>query len=359
MLSSKDRAQILDVIKTAKDARVIYRANALNLRHKGLSAAEVADFLEITPRTVFNIQSNYAEGGLSKALYDDPRPGAPVQFDARVKSKIVALVCSDPPEGFDHWTLDLIKESAEKNKYTDSISREAIRIILQEHDLKPWQQKSWCVPALDDEFIRKMEDVLEVYARPYDDANPVICIDEKPLQLLDEVRPASGVLPGKVKKVDYEYKRNGTANVFCAVEPKTGVYVNSVTKNRKAKEFAKFISQIERKYHSAMKIVLVMDNLNIHCEKSLTDFYGVEKGKALWSRFEVHYTPKHGSWLNQAEIAINMYARQCLGKTRVPDMDILKKRTNAWVKYINRKNVTINWKFSCKYAREKFGYDSV
>ncbi|HSW70548.1 MAG TPA: IS630 family transposase [Gammaproteobacteria bacterium] len=356
MLNSKDREQILDVIKSAKDAKVIYRANALNLRHKGLSAAEVADFLEITPRTVFNIQRNYAEGGLAKALHDDPRPGTPVQFDAHIKSKIVALVCSDPPEGFDRWTLDLIKEEAEKNKYTESISRETIRIILREHDLKPWQQKSWCVPSLDEEFIKRMEDVLKVYEQPYNAEIPVVCVDEKPIQLLDEVRPASGLSPGKVKKIDYEYKRNGTANVFCAVEPKKGLYINSVTKNRKAKEFAKFISSVEKKYRGAKKIILVMDNLNIHCEKSLVDFYGTEKGKQIWSRFEVHYTPKHGSWLNQAEIAINMYARQSLGKTRIPDIELLKKKTTSWVKYINRKKVIIQWKFNRSDAREKFDY---
>ena len=114
MLKSKDREEILEIIKTAKDARVIYRANALNLRTKGLSAAEVADFLEITSRTVFNIESSYERGGLEKALYDDPRPGTTAQFDNRIKSKIVALVCSSPPEGFDRWTLDLIQEHSNK-----------------------------------------------------------------------------------------------------------------------------------------------------------------------------------------------------------------------------------------------------
>lgn len=356
MLKPRDREQILQIIKTATDARVIYRANTLNLRHKGLSAAEIADFLEITSRTVFNIESNYEEGGLEKALYDDPRPGAPVQFDDRIKSKIVALVCSNPPEGFDRWTLDLIQEHSVKNGIVDSIGRDTVRVILQEHDLKPWQQKSWCVADLDDEFIERMEDVLKVYEKPYNESRPVICVDEKPIQLLDDVRPSSGIVPGEVKKVDYEYKRNGTANVFCAVEPKAGVYINKVTDNRSAAEFAKFLGSIERRYDSAEKIVLVMDNLNTHKEKSLVDFYGEHEGKRIWSRFEVHHTPKHGSWLNQAEIAINMYSRQCLGKTRIPDTETLRKRTVAWNKIVNRRNVTINWEFTRKDAREKFNY---
>ena len=140
MLKPRDREEILRIIKTETNARIIYRANALNLRHKGLSAAEVADYLEITCRTVFNIQRNYEEGGLESALYDDPRPGTPPKFDDRVKSEIVALVCSDPPEGFDRWTLDLIQEHSIKNGIVSTISRDTIRVILREHDLKPWQQ---------------------------------------------------------------------------------------------------------------------------------------------------------------------------------------------------------------------------
>lgn len=356
MLDIEDREEILRIIKFSKDARVIYRANTLNLRHKGLSAAEIADFLEITPRTVFNIQKNYEEGGLEKALHDDPRPGTPPKFDDRVKSQIVAIVCSTPPDGFDRWTLDLIKDKSIKSNVAESISRETIRVILQEHDLKPWRQKSWCVPDLNDEFIERMEDVLAVYEEERTSSKPLICIDEKPIQLLSDVRPESGIAPGEIKKIDYEYKRMGTANVFCAVEPKAGIYINKVTENRTGREFAKFLAFIERKYSDADKIVIVMDNLNIHRLTSLEKMYGKEKAKKIWDRFEVHYTPKHGSWLNQAEIAINMYSRQCLGKTRVPDIALLNKKTKAWINYINRCQVKINWKFTREKARKKFDY---
>lgn len=356
MLKPKDKKKILKALKKSTDARVIYRANALNLRSKGLSAAEVGDFLEITSRTVFNIEKNYKEGGLDKALYDDPRPGSPPKFDDSIKSQIVALVCSDPPEGFDHWTLQLIQEKAIKTGIVDGISFETVRVILEEHDLKPWRQKSWCVPELDDDFIDSMEEVLKVYERPHASDNPVVCIDEKPIQLIEDTRPPSGCLPGKDKKVDYEYKRKGTANVFCAIEPLQGVYLNRVTENRKSPEFAKFLSSVERRYKDADKITLVMDNLNTHKEKSLIDFYGEEEGRRIWSRFEVHYTPKHGSWLNQAEIAINIYSRQCLGKTRIPDIETLRKRTRAWNRVVNSRKVKIKWKFSVQKAREKFNY---
>jgi transposase len=356
MINEADKQELIQVIRRSTEPRTICRANALNMRSKGLSAAEVADFLEITSRTVFNIERNYLEGGLAHALIDDPRPGAPKKFDSRIEAHIVATVCSDPPEGFDRWTLELLRDRVMKEKIVTNISKEAIRLILREHDLKPWQQKSWCVPSLDEEYISKMEDVLEVYERPADPNRPLVCLDEKPIQLLEDVRPASGLKNGKARRQDFEYKRNGTANVFCAVAPHEGSYINLVTKNRKGKEFAKFVSSLSRRYINAEKIVLVMDNLNIHSKKSLTDFYGDVKGSELWNRFEVHYTPKHGSWLNQAEIAINVYARQSLGSTRIPDIESLRKRTAAWNRIANQKKVKIVWTFNRVKAKEKFGY---
>jgi len=318
--------------------------------------AEVADYLEISVRTVCNIEDHYAAGGLDRALHDDPRPGAPVQFDARVKSHVVATVCSEPPEGFDRWTLELIRERVIEREVVERISTETIRLILQEHDLKPWRQRSWCVPRLDPEFIARMEDLLALYARPTDPRRPLVCLDEKPIQLLEEVRPSSGLLPGCGQRVDYEYKRNGTCNVFCAVEPQRGRYFTEVTARRTAADFSRFLATLAEQYPASEKIVLVLDNLNTHRRESLLASLGEEGGSQLWERFEVHYTPKHGSWLNQAEIAINIYARQCLGRSRIPDPETLRKRTQAWTAIVNRKQVTIKWHFTTKEARQKFDY---
>ena len=328
----------------------------MNLRSKGLTLIEVADYTEVTTRTVINIEQNYELGGLDKALKDDPRPGAPIRLGDRIKSYIVATVCSDPPEGFDRWTLELIRENVEEKGVVDRISLESIRMILQEHDLKPWRQQSWCIPTLDEDFIAAMEDVLKVYQRPYNPSKPVVCLDEKPIQLLDHIRPPSGMTLGKTRKVDYEYERRGSCNVFCAVEPLVGRYFNEVTPRRTKDDFAQFVIQIEKQYRSANKIVLVMDNLNTHGVNSLIKHMGEPKAQKLWNRFEVHYTPKHGSWLNQAEIAINIYARQCLGKSRIPSIEILRKKTKAWNTVINAKEVTINWAFTKEDARRKFGY---
>ena len=348
--------KVTEVIKTGGSGRLFSRAMTLKMKDKNYTNIEIADLLDITPRTVINICGNYLENGLDSALNDDPRPGRPIIFDDRIKSQIVALVCSDPPEAFDRWTLELLQENVVKNKIVDEISKEKIRIILQEHDLKPWQYEMWCIPELDKEFIHRMEDVLDIYERPRDEKFPVICIDEKPIQLLEDKIEPKPLGEGKPKRIDYEYERNGTANIFMSVEPKQGDFHAKVTENRKADEFAKFLSQTEKKYPAAEKIILIMDNLNTHKEKSLIDFYGDEEGRRIWNRFEVHHTPKHASWLNQAEIAIGMYSRQCLGNRRIGDIVDLRKKTNAWVKAINSKNITIEWKFTKTKAKEKFGY---
>ena len=349
--------QIHSVIKTSTSAREISRAHCLNMRDKGLSAMEVAEFLLITPRTVFNVCAAYEECGLERALKDEPRSGRPEEFDARVKSYLVATVCSDPPEGFDRWTLDLLKEKLEQEKIVQSIGRESIRVILQEHDLKPWQQRMWCVPVLNEEYIKRMEQVLDLYELPHNPQVPVVCVDEKPVVLHADSRAAIPMSEGKPKRVDYEYVRNGTANVFCGVEPKVGVYFNKVTPTRSGAEFALFLAEVAHHYPDAKKIILVMDNLGTHKEQSLINLFGEDEGRKLWARFHVAYTPKHASWLNQAEIAIGMYQRQCLAGTRIPEMPMLEKKTAFWNKAINSKKATINWTFSKLDAREKFDYE--
>src|SRR5246127_376724 len=153
----------------------------------------------------------------------------------------------------------------------------------------------WCVAELDAEYLRKMEDVLAVYEKPYRAAEPVVCFDEKPVLLHADVRPSLPMRPGRVARRDNEYQRCGTANVFCAVEPKAGRHFTFPTPNRCGGEFAQVSCELARHYPSARTIHLVVDNLNIHHCKSLTDHYGREVGSKLWQRFTVHYTPTHGS----------------------------------------------------------------
>jgi transposase len=214
----------------------------------------------------------------------------------------------------------------------------------------------WCVAEWNPEYIEKMEDVLAAYEKPYHPAQPVVCLDEKPIALRADVRLSTPAAPGRIAKRDNEYKRCGTANVFCAVEPKVGRHFTLPTRHRSAREFAKALDTIGSSYPSAKTIHLVMDNLNTHGRKSLTDYFGEKKGGALWKRITVHYTPKHGSWLNQAEIENSLFSRQCLGKRRIPTLGILRRESRAWNCKVNRLRVRIDWQFTRKKARAKFNY---
>ncbi len=214
----------------------------------------------------------------------------------------------------------------------------------------------WCMPELDDEYIEKMEAVLETYEKPLNPDEPVVCFDEKPVTLHADVRAPERAAPGQVAKQDGEYERCGTANVFCAVEPKAGRHFTFPTPDRSGAEFAQVIVKVAAQYPTAKTIHLVMDNLNIHCKKSLTDYYGEAAGTAIWDRFTVHYSPKHGSWLNQAEIEIGIFSRQCLGTRRIPDLKKLKREARAWNRRVNRARLKIKWTFDRKAARKKFRY---
>jgi DDE superfamily endonuclease len=214
----------------------------------------------------------------------------------------------------------------------------------------------WVVADLDDDYIAKMEDVLETYERPYDPEQPVLCLDEKPVTLHADVRPPSAAQPGREARRDNEYERCGTANVFCAVEPKRGRHFTFPTPDRSGFEFAQVAVRLALAYPAAKTIHLVMDNLSSHRQKSLATVFGAEMAAEIWERFTVHYTPTHGSWLNQAEIEIGIFSRQCLGKRRIPDLKTLRREAKAWNRRMNRDRVKIDWKFDRKTARRKFGY---
>jgi len=202
-----------------------------------------------------------------------------------------------------------------------------------------------------------MEDVLDVYEKPYNKDEPVVCLDEKPVQLFaNKNAEIPARKPGQIAKQDYEYVRCGTANIFTAVEPEAGKRITKVTKKRKGADFAKFLNQVSHAYPDAKTIHLVMDNLNTHTLKSLIRFYGDKQAKNIWSRFTLHYTPKHASWLNQAEIDINVLTAQCIRGRRIPDITQLRSKVRAWNRSVNKKKMKISWKFTKKKAKKKFRY---
>lgn len=198
-----------------------------------------------------------------------------------------------------------------------------------------------------------MEDVLDVYERPYDAMRPVVCMDEKPYQLLGEIRDSWAMRPGDNKKVDSEYVRNGTCSIFAFIEPLGGKHHTSVRERRTATDWAEEIRYlVDTMYPAAEKIVLVMDNLNTHRMASLYKKYAPEEARRILKKLEIHYTPKHGSWLNVAEIELNVMTRQCLNR-RIDNIDELRKELSAWETKRNQLQAKVQWQFSNEKARVK------
>lgn len=198
-----------------------------------------------------------------------------------------------------------------------------------------------------------MEDVLDLYEEPYDEKFPVVCFDEKPYQMLQDILMPLPTTKGRVKRQDYEYKRKGVCNIFVAVEPRAGKRFVSVCEKRKKEDFALFIRElIEQHYPQAVKVRLVMDNLNTHTLGSLYHSFPPEEARELVKKIEPHYTPKHGSWLNMAEIEISALTRQCL-KRRLGSIEEVRDELEECVKDRNMRNKAICWSFSLEKAREK------
>jgi hypothetical protein len=224
----------------------------------------------------------------------------------------------------------------------------------QKNELKPHLKDYWVIPPEQDaEFVCAMEDVLDVYQRDYDPQRPVVCLDETSKQLVKETRPPVPAAPGRPERIDYEYERNGTANLFLVTEPMVGERYVTVTKRRTAVDFAEVIRDlVDKRYPEATKIVLVMDNLNTHKAASLYEAFEPTEARRLAERLEIHYTPKHGSWLNLAEIELSILNRQCLDR-RIGTAEGLKQEVRAWQRSRNNACGTVDWQFTTADARIK------
>jgi hypothetical protein len=198
-----------------------------------------------------------------------------------------------------------------------------------------------------------MEDVLDIYKTPYNEKRPVVCMDESSKQLTKETQSPIPPKPGATTRYDTEYERNGTSNIFIACEPLTGKRQVKITDRRTKVDWADFIRELtDKHYPDAEKIVLVMDNLNTHAGSSLYEAYPPKEAKRILDKLEIHYTPKHGSWLNIAEIELSHLSRQCLDR-RIPEKEILISEVNAWCKMRNEEKAVVNWQFTTEDARIK------
>jgi hypothetical protein len=237
----------------------------------------------------------------------------------------------------------------------ETISDETVRRRLNEMDLKPWQKKMWCIPKVDAEFVARMEDVLDLYAQAPDSTRPVVCFDETPRQLIGEARVPVKAKPGQPARVDYEYVRNGTANVFMFVDVNKPWRHAKVTDQRTCNDFAECMRDlVDEHYPEATCIRVVLDNLSTHSAAALYKAFTPEEARRILRRIEFHFTPKHASWLNMVEIEIGVMASQCLAR-RIDSKSKLIFEIAAWEQQRNAAGARINWMFTVERARQKMG----
>jgi transposase len=360
-LTPEQREELSHMISTGKaSARQLTHARILLKADQGphgprWSDSQIQQALEVSPATVARVRKRCAQAGVQEAIL--PVSAQRVRsrrLDGSQEAYLIALACSAPPEGCVRWTLRGLADQLVELGYVDTVSHETIRQVLLANAIKPWIHKQWCIPtAPDAEFVFHMEDVLEVYTRPYDPARPLVCMDEINTQLLAETREPLLMEPGKTRCEDYEYERHGVCNVFLACEPLVGQRSTMVASHRTKLEWAQFIRRLsDEQYPTAEKIVLVMDNLNTHTLAALYEVFPVAEARRLARRFEVHYTPKHGSWLNMAEIELSALDRQCLSQ-RLASLEIATRQVAAWTRRRNHQQVTINWRFTASDASIK------
>lgn len=220
--------------------------------------------------------------------------------------------------------------------------------------MKPWLNQSWVIPPKESaEFVCAMEDVLDIYHSEYDQQNPWLCFDEICKQLVKETKEKIPAEPREPERYDYQYERNGVANMFMFFEPLQGWRHVEVTQQRTASDYAHQMKYlVDERYPDAQKIRVIQDNLNTHVKASLYKAFEPEEAKRILDKLEFHYTPKHGSWLNMAEIELSVLNRQCLER-RIPDMDSLKQEIKAWEENRNEKSNSVDWRFTTADARIK------
>lgn len=338
-------------VRKIKRAQILLAADA-----KSKSTDEMlACHLGSSTSTVYRTRQRFVEEGLERALSEAPRPGAARKLSACDESILIAVACSDPPAGQARWTMDLLAGEMVRLTSHETLSGDTVGRRLAEMPLKPWQEKMWCIPAVTPEYVARMEDVLDLYAEVPDPLRPVVCFDETPRQLIGEARIPIRAEPGKLARVDYEYVRNGTANVFMFVDVNRPWRHAKVTDQRTSVDFAECMRDlVDEHYPKSDRVRVVLDNLSTHSAGALYQAFEPAEARRILDRLEFHFTPKHASWLNMVEIEIGVMVKQCLDR-RIPDKAMLISEVAAWERRRNAKKARIEWMFTVDRAREKMG----
>jgi hypothetical protein len=317
---------------------------------------QISEALDVDVDTVANVRERFVLEGFETALCGhSTRNHRQRRIDGECEARLIAALCGPAPKGYARWSLRLLADRAVEMEIVDEpVSYETVRQTLQANELKPWLKKEWCIPpGQSGEFVCHMEDILEVYHRPVNPKRPLVCLDELPYQLISETRIPLPLQPGQTECRDYEYKREGVANIFMVFAPLLGQRCTRVTKRRTRKDWAYLVRDIvDVLFPDAEVVVLVLDNLNTHVGGALYEAFPPAEARRILGRLEIHYTPKHGSWLNMAETELSVLSRQCLDR-RIGTRELLTSEVLAWTLARNAAATTVDWQFTTDSARVK------
>src|SRR6267378_2373394 len=353
-LNQAERCELTAMLRGGKRAaRKLKRAQILLAADAGCSDEEITRTVAVSCSTVYRTKRRFVEGNLERALSEEPRPGAERKLTGKEEALLVATACANPPKGRARWTLKLLAGAIVKLTDHNSLSHETVRRRLAENDLKPWRKDMWCIPQVDGEYVARMENVLDLYAEAPDLKRPVVCFDESPVQLIGEVRQPIPAKPGRLERYDYEYRRNGTVNLFVFLDVHRPWRKVKVTERRTNQDFAHCMRElVDVHYPDAETIRVVQDNLSTHSAGALYQTFPPTEARRLLRRIEFHYTPKHASWLNMVEIEIGVLRGQCLAR-RIDDPKRLRREITAWERQRNAARSRIKWMFTTDKARAK------
>jgi hypothetical protein len=361
-LTEEERMQLETMLAKGKaavrkltHARILLKADS-SLGSPSWTDARISEALEVDVSTVANVRERFVLEGFEVALHGySTRNHRQRRIDGECEARLIAALCGPAPEGYARWSLRLLADKAVELKIIDEpTSYETVRQVLQVNELKPWLKKEWCIPPEQSgEFVCHMEDILEVYRRPLDPKRPLVCMDELPYQLISETRVPLPPRPGQAQCYDYEYKREGVVNIFMVFAPLLGQRWTRVTKRRTYKDWAYLVRDIvDVLFPDAEQVILVMDNLNTHVGGALYEAFPPDEARRILNKLEIHYTPKHGSWLNMAETELSVLSRQCLDR-RIATQQFLVHEVSAWNRERNTSATTVDWQFTTADARIK------
>jgi len=337
------------ILSTKKMTRV----QTLLLASQGMPDSKIAVATGRSIPTIERTRKSFALNGLEIALEQKKRRGRPPKLDGAAQELMMKLVQETPPIGYARWTGRLVRQRLIELGVVESVSLSTIYRYLKAKKIKLNQRKTWCISKIDEKFIDQGKIVIETYDKPYDSKFPVVCFDEKSYELKSHVRQPLPPKPGKPMREDNEWKRHGTVNIFMFCEPLKGWRKVKITRRRTKIDFARCMKQLTKIYSKAIKIIVVLDNLNTHTKQAIIDFYGPKAGAKIAAKIEFVKTPIHGSWLNMAEIELSTLSTQSLAR-RIPDKKTLNKEVRAWNKDRNKAAAGINWTYSVEDLNRLF-----